>query len=94
MAISTEEVSRIAKLARLQFTEEEKLKLTTELSAILNYVDQLKQVESKISPEIQDEEAVNLMRDDVAVENPSPEELLEQAPGKLDGYLKVKSILE
>jgi aspartyl-tRNA(Asn)/glutamyl-tRNA(Gln) amidotransferase subunit C len=94
MAISIDEVNRIAKLARLSFTEEEKQKLQTELSAILDYVDQLKQVEGKSGLEVYDKDALNLMRDDVAEEFPNPEELLAQAPATQDGFVKVKSILD
>jgi aspartyl/glutamyl-tRNA(Asn/Gln) amidotransferase C subunit len=52
MAISLDEVNRIAKLARLSFDEDQKQKLQHELSAILDYVDQLKQVEAKTGKEL------------------------------------------
>ncbi len=95
MTISIEEVNRIAKLARLSFTEDEKQKLQHELSSILEYVDQLKQVEGKINSAIVDDpEAVNLMRDDVAVEFHDQEEILKQAPSRQGNFVKVKSILE
>ena len=94
MAISPEEVNRIAKLARLSFTDEEKQKLQHELSAILDYVDQLKQVEGKVGEEVYDPAALNLMRDDVAEDFSNPEELLKQAPSREDNFIKVKSILE
>ena len=45
-------------------------------------------------PEVFDESAMNMMRDDAAIETTNPEEFLAQAPGKQDGYIKVKSILE
>ncbi len=93
MSISTDEVGRIAKLARLSYKEEEKQKLQTELSAILNYVDQLKAVEGKVT-ESYDPEALNLMRDDVAEPPTIADELIKQAPASQDGLLKVKSILE
>ena len=93
MAISLEEVNRIAKLARLSFADDEKQKLQTELSSILDYVDQLKQIESKIVHEVYDQDAVNLMRDDVA-EDTDPEEFIKQAPSREGKFVKVKSILE
>jgi aspartyl-tRNA(Asn)/glutamyl-tRNA(Gln) amidotransferase subunit C len=94
MAISTDEVSKIAKLARLSFTEEEKQKFTTELSAILNYADQLKQIENQVMEEVHDPGALNLMRDDVAIETTPAEDLLQQAPAREGNFIKVKSILE
>ncbi len=94
MAISTDEVNRIAKLAKLTFTEEEKQKFTTELSAILDYADQLKQIEVPGSEENYDPDALNMMRDDIAIETTPAEDLLEQAPAREGKFLKVKSILE
>lgn len=94
MSISLDEVNRIAKLARLSFSDDEKQKLQHELSAILEYVDQLKQVEDKVVAEIHDPEALNLMRDDVAEEIADTEEFLAQAPSREGKFIKVKSILE
>lgn len=94
MSISFDEVNRIAKLARLSFSEEEKQKLQHELSAILDYVDQLKQVEDKVQAETYDPEALNLMRDDVAEEVKNPEDFLAQAPAREGNFVKVKSVLE
>lgn len=94
MAISIDEVNRIAKLARLSFNDNEKQKLQQELSAILDYVDQLKQVESKAVPEQEDPDAVNLMRDDVVEVTTESEEFLAQAPSRQGNFIKVKSILE
>jgi len=94
MSISIEEVSRVAKLARLSFNEEEKQKLQQELSAILDYVDQLKQIEGKIGEIKPDPDSVNLMRDDVAEEFTSPEEFLKQVPSREGKFIKVKSVLD
>jgi aspartyl-tRNA(Asn)/glutamyl-tRNA(Gln) amidotransferase subunit C len=95
MPISNDEVSRIAKLARLTFNDSEKQKLQQELSAILDYVGQLKQIESKAAPTMFDDpDAVNLMRNDVAEETVSPEEFLSQAPTREGNFVKVKSVLE
>jgi aspartyl-tRNA(Asn)/glutamyl-tRNA(Gln) amidotransferase subunit C len=95
MAISLDEVNRIAKLARLAFTDDEKQKLQHELSAILDYVDQLKQVEGKTDTAIaEDPDSINLMRDDVVEMRESPEEFLKQAPSREGNFIKVKSVLE
>ncbi len=95
MALTPEEVEKISKLARLEFTAEEKQKLQHELTDILNYVDQIKSITEKNEIELaNDPDAVNLMRDDVAVQNDNPEKFLEQAPGREGNFIKVKSILE
>lgn len=95
MAISTEEVEKMARLSRLRFTPQEKQKLTEELSGILDYFGQLKELSEKVSDEIGDEDsdAINVLRDDVAQPHEHPEELLEQAPGREGDFVKVKSVL-
>jgi len=94
MAISIEEVERIAKLARLNFSDQEKLKLQKELSNILDYVDQIKQLKLENVSEKLDPDAVNLMRDDFAEALTPPADLLELAPDKEADFYKVKSVLE
>ena len=94
MAISLDEVNRIAKLARLSFTDDEKQKLQHELSDILEYVDQLKQIEGRIPADVSDPDAENLMRNDVVEATVDPEEFLKQAPDRQGNFIKVKSVLE
>lgn len=95
MAIDIAEVDRIARLARLKLDGSDKQKMQQELSAILDYVDQLQEVQEKteIKP-YEDESAVNLMRDDVAESSTPPEELLKLAPSREGDFVKVKSVLE
>jgi aspartyl-tRNA(Asn)/glutamyl-tRNA(Gln) amidotransferase subunit C len=93
MAITIDEVDRIAKLARLKFDDSDKQKLQQELSAILDYVDQLKEVGDKTGAEVYDSDALNLMRNDVA-EVREPEEFLRQAPARQENFIKVKSVLD
>lgn len=95
MALTTEEVEKIAKLARLKFETSEKQKLQQDLTNILNYVDQIKSLGDKVEAVlVEDKDAVNLMRDDVAVPVENPEKFLEQAPSREGHFVKVKSILE
>jgi aspartyl-tRNA(Asn)/glutamyl-tRNA(Gln) amidotransferase subunit C len=97
MSISLPEVERIAKLSRLNFSEAEKTKLQQELSSILNYVDELKAIESqsgRADLSAGESATTNLMRDDVAILNENPEEFLEQAPARQGQFIKVKSVLD
>ena len=94
MSISIDEVDRIAKLARLKFSDEEKQKLQTELSSILDYVDQLAKIPERAGATSAEADGINLMRDDVAEITAEPEEFLKQAPEREGNYIKVKSILE
>ena len=95
MALTIDEVEKISKLARLDFTAAEKQKLTHELTDILNYVDQIKNLTEKVDLKLaEDPDAVGLMRDDVAMPVENPEKFLTQAPDREGNLVKVKSILE
>jgi aspartyl-tRNA(Asn)/glutamyl-tRNA(Gln) amidotransferase subunit C len=95
MSLTPEEVEKIAKLARLKFDAGEKQKLQTDLTNILNYVDQIKSLGDQVEAVLVDDpDAVNLMRDDIAQQVENPEKFLEQAPGREGNFVKVKSILE
>ena len=94
MAIITkEEVIKIAKLSRLELTEEEIKKMQKDLSGILDYFNLLKKVKSKvkISDLIKKEES---LRKDQA--NPQLDsvvkKLIEAAPDKKENYVKVKAV--
>ncbi len=82
--ITTEEVKHIAKLARLGLTEKEVEKYQKDLSAILGYVEKLKEV---------DIEGVEPTSHSVLLENVMREDKASKFEKKLiEGHLKVKSV--
>jgi aspartyl-tRNA(Asn)/glutamyl-tRNA(Gln) amidotransferase subunit C len=95
--INSEQVEHIAKLARIELSEKEKEKFFTELSAILDYIGKLNEVDtSKIEPISQVTGLKNIIRED-KIRNPNIEirnKILEEAPEKKDNYFKVPKILE
>jgi len=94
--ISKDEVKHIAKLARLSLTEKEVEKFQKELSSILNYVEELKEVNvSDIAATSYPFEAKNVVRRDEENKKQitNNKKLLDLAPEKEKDYLKVKSIL-
>lgn len=95
--ISRKEVEHVAKLARLGLKEIEIKKIQKELSKILDYIGKLKEVDvSEIEPTSHSVSIKNIMRKD---ETKSPKskfqssKLMELAPEKKEGYLKVKKII-
>jgi aspartyl-tRNA(Asn)/glutamyl-tRNA(Gln) amidotransferase subunit C len=94
MAISIDEVTRIAKLSRLTFNEQEKQKLQGELSAILDYVSELQKLPATNLNLNEDPSSLNIMRKDVVEETEDTEIFLSQAPDRQGNFIKVKSILE
>lgn len=93
--LSTEDVLKLARLARLKLTEEEVAKFRDEISAILGYVEQLQNVDlSKLEPTLQVTGLTNVTRaDEVVSYGPTPDDLLKNAPATEDGHIKVKRML-
>ena len=93
--ISKEEVIHIAKLARLELTEQEIEKMQKDLSGILDYVDLLKKAKTKKSKTTNRAGVFNVLRkDETTDKNPNTaNRLIESAPDKKDGYIKVKQVL-
>jgi len=91
--ITKEEVKHIAKLARLGLAEKEIEKFQKELSLILDYIEKLKEVDiSNVLPESHAILVENVVRDDQINPRPGGKKLLDLAPDKKDGFLKVKSV--
>ncbi|MBI4618736.1 MAG: Asp-tRNA(Asn)/Glu-tRNA(Gln) amidotransferase subunit GatC [Desulfobacterales bacterium] len=95
MKITKEEVDKVAKLARLGFTEEEKEKFASQLNSILVYFDNLGELDTiGIEPTSHASTISNVFRDDKVESSISKEESLLNAPdGKRDCF-RVPRIIE
>ena len=92
--LSKEEVVKLAKLARIALSDAEVEKFQKDLSTVLDYVEELKQVNVEGLEEVsQVTGLVNVQREDKVVDLGNGEEILSQAPAVKDGYYKVKAIL-
>lgn len=92
--ISKEEIKKIAKLARLELTDKEIIKMQKDLSEILNYFDLLKKVTGK-SKGVSSAREQGFLRKDKFLSQPEKvlQELIKAAPNKKENYVKVKAIL-
>lgn len=91
--ITKQEVEKVAKLARIKITEQEKEKFAKQLTGILDYVNQLSEVNTdNVKPTAQVTELKNIMRPDEVMPYENPANLVESAPESRDGQVKVKSI--
>lgn len=93
--LTPDDVLKLARLAKLQLSEEELLQFPKELSAILAYVEQLSKVDTKgLEPTTQVTGLTNVMRPDEIVEyQAQPDELLKNAPATEKHQIKVKRVL-
>jgi len=95
MKLNKKEVEHIALLARLGLNDDEIEKYSTQLSSILEYVEQLKEVETEgVEPTAQVTGLENVMRSDVVeVNEPATmKKLVESAPRHEDNLVKTKSV--
>ena len=93
--ITIQDVEHVAKLARLELTEEEKQKYTHQLGELLEYFEQLNEVDTTaVEPMSQAIPLVNVMREDIPHEPFDREKIIANAPLEENGYFRVPKILE
>ncbi len=91
--LSKDDVTHLAKLARVALVPEEEERLVADLGGILSYVSEVSEVvTADVGPVAG--ELRNVMRADAAVSGGAhTQAILENAPDTKDGFLKVHSIL-
>ena len=95
MAISKEDVAKVAKLSRLALTEEELQVYTQQLDNILHYVEKLKLVDvSNVEPMISAAVSGNAFRPDEVRPSLKREDALASAPSHDDEFFKVPPVIE
>lgn len=95
MAISEEDVKKIAKLARLELTDAEVKLYQGQLLKILDSMAELSKVDTaKVEPTTSVLGATNVMRQDAPAPFPDVEALLSNAPEREGPYYKVRKVIE
>ena len=95
MKLSKKEVQNIANLARLGLSKKEEEHFAEQISAILDYVEQLSELDTeKTEPIAQITGLENVMFDDEIGNKQDQKNMLKNAPDKENGFIKVKSVLE
>lgn len=95
MKLTREEVQRVALLARLRLTATEEATLAEQLGAILQYMEQLNQLDTQeVEPFSHASEAVNALREDQVINQPNADALLANAPERDGTFFKVPKIIE
>ena len=92
-----EEVKHIAKLARISLKEKEILKYKKQLTSILDYFEKIKKAETEeILPTVNISGLKNVFRSDESKPESGErrKKLIEAAPEKENGLIKVKSVFE
>ena len=88
-------IDRIANLARLALTPEEKEKFSAQLADVLTNIEKLKQVDvTGVEPTAHAFPIYNVWADDVAKPGLSVEDALRNAPEKRDNMIVVPKVVE
>ena len=93
--LTRDDVLKLARLARLDLSDEELEHYSKELTAILQYVEQLQAVDVQgLEPTHQVTGLTNVMRKDEVIDyGYVPKELLKNVPEVQDDHIKVKRMI-
>ncbi|MGH9225467.1 MAG: Asp-tRNA(Asn)/Glu-tRNA(Gln) amidotransferase subunit GatC [Acidimicrobiales bacterium] len=92
--LSRDDVLHVAKLARLQLTDEEVGLFTEQLAAVLEHAADVSALDtSGVPPTAHPLPLENVLRDDVVTPGLDRDEVLREAPDAEDGRFKVPPIL-
>ena len=95
MSLSQQQVADIARLARLQIPQDRQVDLAGELSRILDWIEQLSEVETETAAPMTSVIETDLkMRDDTVDDGGKAADVLVNAPETAGGYFVVAKVLE
>ena len=92
--ISSDEVKKVAQLARLELNDSEIEQHSEQLEKILGYIKQLEKINTENVPcTTRAIEVVNVLRKDEKKDYENSEELLDLAPSRENKFFKVPKII-
>jgi aspartyl-tRNA(Asn)/glutamyl-tRNA(Gln) amidotransferase subunit C len=95
MAIDAATVRKVARLARIAEPEEKLEPLAKELSGILNWIEQLNEVDTDgVDPMTTAIHTPLPMREDVVTQGGDPDKVLANAPKSARGFFVVPKVVE
>jgi aspartyl-tRNA(Asn)/glutamyl-tRNA(Gln) amidotransferase subunit C len=95
-ALDKKTIENLTQLCRIKCTEAEQEKLLKDLQEILNYVEQLQEVDTDhVKPcDHVLEGIINVMREDVVGETLPREQFLANAPSHIGGLIRVPPVIK
>lgn len=95
MSIDIETVKKIAGLSRLKIPQAEQQKVASDLSAILDWVGQLDELDVEgVEPLANVNDNMLRSREDVVTDGSKVEDILTNAPAKTAGFFTVPKVVE
>jgi len=95
MTIDQETVDKIAHLARLELSGDEKQEMIKDMSKILDFMAKLNEIDtSGIEPLVYMTNEVNVLREDIVKQQVTHQEALQNAPKHDDDYFLVAKVID
>ena len=95
MKINQNVISKLARLSKLKFNEDEMKLISNDLSKMLDFINQLQDLDTEgIDPLIHMNEEINNWREDQVQGMISQEEALSNSPVKDGTYFKLPKVLD
>lgn len=95
MQIDLTTVDRLAHLARLEFDEETKKAMLTDMNRFLEFAEKLNELDiAEVEPLIYMGDQVNVLRNDEVKQEISHEEALKNAPKRDSDFFRVPKVIE
>ena len=87
------DVRYVAKLARLDLTNDEVRTFQTQLESIMAHVESLSEVDLPDDLHLDDNSLLGIMRDDIPHESLAPELVLQNAPDQAQSQIRVPKVV-
>ena len=95
MKVDKKLVDKIAGLAKLEFNEEAKEMMVSDMNKIISFINKLDELDTEsLEPLVYMSEETNVSRADEVGEHSAKEEVLKNAPQKDSDYFKVPKVLK
>lgn len=93
MQLTKEQVKKVAKLANLPITEEQESKYAEQLSAVLDYIEKLNEVDTTdVEPTYNVSSKYSIESEDQVIASLSQEEALQNSSAKSNGSFVTKGV--
>ncbi|MFI5162447.1 MAG: Asp-tRNA(Asn)/Glu-tRNA(Gln) amidotransferase subunit GatC [Sphingobacteriales bacterium] len=95
MIIDKDTIDKVAHLARLELTGDEKEKMMGDMGKILDFMAKLNEIDTKgVEPLVYMTDEINVLREDVVKQGITHKEALQNAPKHDDNYFLVAKVIE
>ena len=95
MKFDKDSLYKLGKLSKIQIDESKLKSLSSDLGSILNFIDRLQSLDTEeVDPTSNSLDQPLVMRDDIAIDKNSANEILENAPEKELDFFSVPKVIE